>query len=154
MATTAHGRTFLRSVHPVAPQVTGPSHNAANAVRLADNLRTAEAADPVVRSLRQTGQLPTNYVDKAQAAAAGWQPGKALNNSVPGGQIGGDVFRDPAAVGLPMKPGRVWKEADIGLQSGMKRSNQPGTRLLYSNDGKVFVTPDHYKSIYQIPDWK
>jgi hypothetical protein len=131
----------------------GPGHNAAIAAKLAADLRTAELANPVIRSLRQTGQLPPNYVDKAQAASAGWQPGKALQNSVPGGQIGGDVFRDPASIGLPMKSGRVWREADIGLQSGMKRSKQPGTRLLYSDDGLAFVTSDHYETVYRLFDW-
>lgn len=108
----------------------------------------------MVESLRKTGQLPPNYVTKQQATAAGWEPGKALNNKVPGGHLGGDVFRDPASIGLPTAPGRVWYEADIGLSNTMSRSKQPGTRLLYSNDGKACVTPDHYGRLYQLPDWK
>ncbi|MDQ0934533.1 hypothetical protein QFZ49_004473 [Streptomyces turgidiscabies] len=36
----------------------------------------------------------------------------------------------------------------------MKRSKQPGTRLVYSNDGLAYVTNDHYKSFYQLPNWK
>ena len=132
----------------------GPSHNSANAAKLTANLRTAELANPVVHSLRQTGQLPSNYVNKSQASAAGWQPGKAIQNSVPGGQIGGDIFRDPTSIGLPMKSGRMWREADIGLQSGMKRSKQPGTRLLYSDDGLAFITADHYETVYRLIDWK
>ena len=140
---------------PSAPKdVPGPGHNAANAARLAEDLRAAEMANPLTESLGKTGRLPPNYVTKAQADAAGWEPGKALNNKVPGGQLGGDVFRDPASIGLPTASGRIWYEADIGLSNKMTRAKQPGTRLLYSNDGKAFVTPDHYGRLYQLPDWK
>ncbi|MGX1677839.1 pre-toxin TG domain-containing protein [Streptomyces althioticus] len=118
-----------------------------NASRLAAVLDTAEKANPLVNSLRKTGKLPPNYVTKSQAAQKGWEPGKALGNHVPGGQIGGDVFRDPASIGLPTKSGRVWYEADVGLTNTMKRSKQPGTRLLYSDDGLLYVTTDHYATV-------
>jgi RHS repeat-associated protein len=131
----------------------GPAHNAADAVKLTDNLRTAELANPLVDSLRTTGRLPANFVTKAEAMQAGWRPGKALNNSVSGGQLGGDRFRDPGAIGLPQATTRIWYEADIGLTNTMSRANQPGTRLLYSNDGLAFVTPDHYVRLYQLPNW-
>ena len=32
----------------------------------------------------------------------------------------------------------------------MSRSNQPGTRLLYSNDGLPYITTDRYISATQI----
>jgi hypothetical protein len=128
--------------------------SAANAARLRIDLRTAQSANPAVESLRATGRLPSNYVTKDAAESAGWAPGKALNNSIPGAQIGGDRVRDPASIGLPTARGRTWYEADIGLVNTMKRSKQEGTRLLYSNDGMAYVTPDHYNSIYRIPNWK
>ncbi|GAA3268003.1 hypothetical protein [Streptomyces labedae] len=118
-----------------------------NASRLTAVLSTAEKANPLIDSLRKTGKLPSNYVTKSQAAQKGWEPGKALGNHVPGGQIGGDIFRDPASIGLPTKSGRVWYEADVGLTNTMKRSKQPGTRLLYSDDGLLYVTTDHYKTV-------
>ncbi|MBX9362853.1 pre-toxin TG domain-containing protein [Streptomyces sp. WAC04114] len=118
-----------------------------NASRLTAVLRTTEQANPLIDSLRKTGKLPSNYVTKSQAAQKGWEPGKALGNHVPGGQIGGDIFRDPASIGLPTKSGRVWYEADVGLTNTMKRSKQPGTRLLYSDDGLLYVTTDHYKTV-------
>lgn len=127
--------------------------NAADGAKLAENLAAAEMANPLIESLRSTGSLPSNFVTKAQAASAGWKPGKALNNSIPGGQLGGDVFQDPASIGLPVAPGRTWYEADIGLSSSISRAKQPGTRLLYSNDGLAFVTPDHYSRVYQLPGW-
>jgi len=90
---------------------------------------------------------------KAQAEAAGWKSGKALGNYVPNGQIGGDIFRDDFGL-LPSKSGRVWHEADIGLTSSMKRSKQPGNRLLYSNDGQMYITSDHYETFQYLGSYK
>jgi hypothetical protein len=59
----------------------------------------------------------------------------------------------PASIGLPVAPGRVWREADIGLSNSMSRAKQPGTRLLYPDDGLAFVTPNHYERLYQLPGW-
>ncbi|MBI4997202.1 MAG: hypothetical protein HZC22_09955 [Rhodocyclales bacterium] len=84
---------------------------------------------------------------------SGWQPGKALDNSVPGGQIGGDVFENASNV-VPSATGRTWFEADVGLSNSMSRSNQPGTRLLYSSDGLLYITTDHYKTATKIGTWK
>lgn len=123
------------------------AHNAARFARYKEILSVSEMANPLVDSLRTTGQLPGNFVTKNQAINAGWKPGKALNNYVSGGQIGGDVFHNTTGV-LPSAPGRIWYEADVGLSNTMSRANQPGTRLLYSNDGQFFITTDHYKTVH------
>ncbi|MBG0831673.1 hypothetical protein HS041_28490 [Planomonospora sp. ID67723] len=127
-----------------------------NAARagLRRDLAVAESANTALESLRSTGQLPSNYVTKNQAKSAGWESGKALGNYVPNGRIGGDAFNDPASVGLPVAAGRTWREADIGLTSSRSRAEQPGARLLYSDDGLAYITTDHYKTFYQLPDWK
>ena len=124
----------------------GEGHNVVNYAKYKEVLRTTEAANPLVDSLKTTGQLPSNYVTKAEAQAAGWKPGKALNNSVPGAQIGGDVFQNTTGV-VPNASGRVWYEADVGLSSTM-------SRLLYSNDGLMYITYDHYETVYSIGTWK
>ena len=149
----AAGARLLGNAWAFVGKVSNEAHNAANFSRYLDELRTIESANPLVESLRTTGQLPSNYLNHEQAAKAGWKAGKALENSVPGGQIGGSIFRDDFGI-LPPASGRVWYEADIGLTSKMSRSNQPGTRLLYSNDGLLYVTPDHYKSVVPIGTWK
>nr|WP_184280490.1 ribonuclease domain-containing protein [Serratia fonticola] len=115
--------------------------------------RTAESANDAVNSLKTTGQLPDNYVTKAQAEAAGWSKGKALGNYVPGGQIGGDVFVNSTGI-LPDAPGRTWYEADIGLNNHMSRAKQSGTRLLYSSDGLTYITSNHYDTAEQLGSWK
>ncbi len=127
--------------------------NAARAARLASLLRTAELANPLADSLRTTGRLPSNYITKARAEAAGWAPGRAVGTTSPGAQIGGDLFRDDFG-SLPAKQGRIWHEADVGLKDTISRSKQPGTRLVYSNDGLAYITDDHYETLYQLPNWR
>ncbi|MER7765163.1 polymorphic toxin-type HINT domain-containing protein [Streptomyces sp. NPDC097619] len=116
-------------------------------------LKTAEMANPLIESLQKTGKLPSHYVTKDQAKAAGWEEGKALGNHLKDAQIGGDVFENKDGK-LPDYPGRIWFEADIGLTNQMKRSKQPGTRLVWSSDGLAYVTFDHYDSFYLLPNWR
>jgi len=47
---------------------------------------------------------------------------------------------------LPSAPGRIWYEADINYASGYRSAE----RILYSNDGLVFVTYDHYESFVEV----
>lgn len=47
---------------------------------------------------------------------------------------------------LPDSPGRVWYEADINYESGYQNHH----RLIYSNDGLIFATYDHYETFVQI----
>jgi ribonuclease len=129
------------------------AHNAAEFAKLNQSLGVAQAAEPLIESLRATGRLPANYVTKSAAVAAGWTPGKPVGSAIPGAQIGGDVFQNTSSI-LPSTPGRVWYETDVGLSSTVSRSKQPGTRLLYSNDGLLYVTSDHYNSVHPIGRWK
>ncbi|WP_053746091.1 polymorphic toxin-type HINT domain-containing protein [Streptomyces sp. NRRL WC-3618] len=142
----------IHTYYVLAGQTPVLVHNS-TCTRYGGVLGAAEAANPLVESLGATGKLPSNYVTKAQAAAAGWEPGKALGNKIPGAQIGGDIFENTDGF-LPPSAGRIWYEADIGINNMMKRSKQPGTRLVFSNDGLAYVTNDHYKSFHQLPNWK
>ena len=47
---------------------------------------------------------------------------------------------------LPVSRDRIWYEADINYTGG-KRNRE---RILYSNDGLIFVTYDHYQTFYEI----
>ena len=135
--------------------VSGGTANSAKAALLKMDLRTIESANEVVEALRASGALPPIYIDKANALNSGWLPGRPLNSFVKNGQIGGDVFfNNPPVVGLPESMGRIWKEADIGVTSASSRAAQAGNRLLYSNDGLLFITNDHYKSAFAIGVWK
>ena len=136
------------------PKTTNETADAVSAAELRAVLKTTEDANPLVESLRNTGKLPNNYITKAQARANGWLPKKSLNHTNPGKQLGGDIFQDPASIGLPVKNGRTWYEADVGLSNVVSRSNQPGTRLLYSDDGLLYITTKHYSDIHYIGRWK
>jgi hypothetical protein len=128
------------------------AHNS-TCIGFANDLGAAQAANPLIESLRSTGRLPSEYVTKAQAEAAGWKPSKALGNFIPGGQLGGDPFENRLN-DLPTALGRIWYEADLGINPMMSRPKQPGWRLLYSNDGLAYISSDHYVSYYQLPNWR
>ncbi|MEV7025640.1 polymorphic toxin-type HINT domain-containing protein [Kitasatospora sp. NPDC093558] len=121
---------------------------------LTEQIAAAQAANPLIDSLRATGKLPANFYTKAQATALGWEPGKAFGNFVKDGQIGGDEFSDSAGGILPDDRFRIWYEADVAINPAMRRAKQPGWRLLYSNDGLAYVTSDHYQTTYRLPNWK
>ena len=92
------------------------------------------------------GRLPSNYINKKDAINAGWINILGnLNVVAPGKVIGGDVYRNKNGH-LPSAPGRVWYEADINYDTGYRNHH----RLLYSNDGLIFATYDHYMTFVQI----
>ena len=127
------------------------AHNVVNYAKLKEQYRVSELANDVVDSITQTGALPSNYITKSQARAMGWSEGKTLNNYVPGKALGGDVFANTNGV-LPSANGRIWYEADVGVDYTMSRSNSknPAYRILYSNDGLIYGTYDHYDTVFQI----
>ena len=126
------------------------AHNAKVYQDLKMDLKTHQSANHVIEHLQQYGKLPDEYVTKRIAETKyGWKPGAALKK----GQIGGDIYRNEQQL-LPTSDGRVWFEADVGINNQISRNKQPGTRLLYSNDGLLFITTDHYKSFKEIGKWK
>ena len=125
------------------------AHNVVNYMKLKEQYRVTELANDAVDSLTQTGKLPSNYITKDQARALGWKEGKALLNYAPGSAIGGDIFNNTSNI-LPSTNGRVWYEADVGQNYAMSRAKNPGYRIIYSNDGLIYGTFDHYDSIFPI----
>ena len=76
----------------------------------------------------------------------GWKRQKGnLRDVAPEATIGGDIFYNDRKK-LPNAPGRVWYEADINYTGGKRNSH----RIVYSNDGLIFVTYDHYFTFYEI----
>jgi hypothetical protein len=101
-----------------------------------------------VSEVRANGRLPARYVNKAEAQRQGWAPGRNICKVLPGKAIGGDLFQN-AERHLPEKPGRRWREADLDTPCGNSRGPK---RLVFSNDGLIFVTIDHYRSFTQVPE--
>ncbi len=92
------------------------------------------------------GELPPYYLSKKKARTLGWKKEKGnLGNVAPGMMIGGDIFWNNNGK-LPELLGRVWYEADINYMYGYRGDH----RIVYSNDGLVFVTYGHYTSYYEI----
>lgn len=87
------------------------------------------------------GHLPSNFVTKKQAQSQGWKGG-SLENYFPGCSIGGDVFGNREGL-LPKKDGRKYYECDIDTKGAKSRGAK---RIVFSNDGLVYYTDDHYES--------
>lgn len=99
----------------------------------------------VVPYVKEHGTLPDYYITKSKARAQGWNPAEGnLCDVLPGRAIGGDVFTNRER-SLPTQSGRIWYEADLNYNCG----NRNADRLVYSNDGLVYVTHNHYKSFEQ-----
>ena len=111
------------------------------------DLSTLTDARTVARYLLQNQQLPAYYVTKEQARRLGWDPAKAnLCDVLPGKAIGGDRFSNREKH-LPQRSGRSWHEADVNYHCGHRDAD----RLVYSSDGLVYLTTDHYRSFRQVP---
>ncbi|MFI5493584.1 pre-toxin TG domain-containing protein [Actinoplanes sp. NPDC051859] len=125
-----------------------------NGFRLRGTLEVIEKANGMVDSLRTTGKLPPHFITQDEARAMyGWEKGAALAPKAPGKSLGGDVFGNKENV-LPNAEGRTWYEADIGQDYAKKRKNNPGDRLLYSSDGLLYVSTDHYQTVYYVGTYK
>ena len=96
--------------------------------------------------LKENGKLPDYYITKKEAQREGWIAKEGnLCDVLPGRAIGGDIFTNREKT-LPVKKGRIWYEADINYDCGRRNAR----RVVYSNDGLIFVTHDHYKNFEEI----
>ena len=96
----------------------------------------------VVKYLKEHGELPDYYITKSEAKSMGWVPSKGnLCEVAPGRAIGGDIWTNRQK-SLPTKSGRKYFEADLNYNCG----NRNADRVVFSNDGLVFVTFNHYRS--------
>ena len=91
------------------------------------------------------GHLPVNFITKAEAQAAGWNGG-SLERFCPGKCIGGDRFGNREGL-LPRAKGRTWTECDVNTLGARSRGAE---RIVFSNDGLIFYTGDHYESFEQL----
>ena len=102
--------------------------------------------EEVADYLREHGELPDYYLTKQQAREQGWDPQKGnLHDIAPGMSIGGDRFHNREGL-LPDSKGRQWFEADIGYDGGHRGAE----RIVFSNDGLIYYTADHYKTFEQL----
>lgn len=97
--------------------------------------------DDVALYIHLYGELPRNFITKSQARALGWTGG-SLEPYAPGKCIGGDRFGNYEGL-LPSKKGRTWTECDINT---LGKSSRGAKRIVFSNDGLIYYTDDHYES--------
>lgn len=111
-----------------------------------DESGTYTSKDEVALYVHEYGHLPSNYISKTKARKAGWDSSEGnLQEVCPGKSIGGSRFYDEDAQ-LPAADGRTWTECDIDYEGGFRGSK----RVIFSNDGLVYYTDDHYQTFTRI----
>lgn len=98
--------------------------------------------EEVAAYLYQYGELPENFITKKQAKELGWVSSEGnLHEVAPGKSIGGDYFGNYEGI-LPEKKGREYHECDIDTDGGYRGAK----RIVYSDDGLIYYTEDHYET--------
>ncbi len=111
-----------------------------------DEAGSYTSKDEVALYIHEYGHLPSNYITKTKAKKAGWVASEGnLQEVCPGKSIGGSQYYDYDGQ-LPSAKGRTWTECDIDYKGGTRGAK----RIVFSNDGLVFYTPDHYETFEQL----
>ena len=98
--------------------------------------------EDVALYLNNYDKLPNNFIRKGEASDLGWESNKAnLWDVTDRMSIGGDKFGNREGL-LPKKDGRQYYECDINYEGGYRGAE----RLVFSNDGLIYYTADHYDS--------
>ena len=111
---------------------------------------TATPAGPIIDPqeiadyLFEHGTLPDNFITKKEAQDLGWEGGD-LSRYAPGKSIGGDRFGNYEGL-LPQVKGRKYYEADCWYTGGRRNEH----RVIYSSDGHVWYTDDHYQTFTEL----
>ena len=137
--------TVLPTVPPDAPQETEapkaeePAPDAPE--EQLDEHGSYTSKDAVALYLHTYGHLPDNFITKKEAEALGWDGG-SLEEFASGKCIGGTYFGNYEGL-LPEKNGRTYHECDIDT---LGKKSRGAKRIVYSNDGLIYYTDDHYES--------
>ena len=106
-----------------------------------DEYGTYTSKEDVALYIHTYRKLPQNFITKNEARDLGWQGG-GLEDYAPGKCIGGDYFGNFEGL-LPEKDGREYTECDIDT---LGKSSRGAKRIVFSNDGLIYYTDDHYES--------
>lgn len=102
--------------------------------------------EDVAEYIHTFGTLPHNFITKDEAVALGWDKSKGnLWEVADGMSIGGDRFGNYEGL-LPDSDGRIWTECDVNYNGGFRGAE----RIIFSNDGLIFYTDDHYQTFEQL----
>lgn len=108
---------------------------------LLDEFVDYTSKEDVALYLYTYGHLPQNFITKNEAKALGWSGG-GLDPYRQNACIGGDKFGN-FEENLPKKSGRQYYECDIDT---MNQNSRGAKRIVYSNDGLIYYTSDHYST--------
>ena len=111
----------------------------------ADKAQTGAITAPqdIADYIFEHGKLPDNFITKKEAEALGWDSSRNdVSDVAPGKSIGGDRFGNYEGL-LPKASGRTWTECDIDT---LDKSSRGAKRIVFSNDGLIYYTDDHYES--------
>lgn len=132
--------TETRIVEAAAPESL-PWETAETALSIDEDGHYTSKED-VALYLYTFGHLPDNFITKKDAEALGWGTAyKTLDKAAPGMSIGGTYFGNYEKL-LPTAKGRKYFECDIDYSGG----SRSGKRIVYSNDGLIYYTEDHYQT--------
>ena len=102
--------------------------------------------EEVALYIHKYGHLPSNYITKKEAENLGWNSSEGnLWKVAYGKSIGGDKFGNREG-NLPKADGRQYYECDIDFDGGFRNAK----RIVYSNDGLVYYTEDHYNTFEKL----
>lgn len=99
------------------------------------------SAEDVALYLVTYGELPSNFITKNEARDLGWEGG-SVQRYKEGAAIGGDKFGNREGI-LPKADGRQYYECDIDTDG---KSSRGAKRIVFSNDGLIYYTEDHYET--------
>lgn len=101
--------------------------------------------DDVALYIHTYNRLPKNFITKKEARSLGWEGG-SVEKFAQGKCIGGDRFYNNEEI-LPVKSGRTYTECDIDT---LGKNSRGAKRIVFSNDGLIFYTENHYESFEEI----
>ena len=96
-----------------------------------------DEAQRIADYIFEHGELPDNFITKYKR--------NKVSDVAPGKSIGGDYFGNYEKK-LPVVPGRKYYEADCYYFGGSRNEY----RIIYSNDGHVWYTEDHYNTFIEL----
>lgn len=131
------GCTLESSQAIISTESDGASHSI-------DEDGTYSSKEEVALYIHTYGHLPSNYVTKQEAEEQGWDNREGnLWEVLPGKSIGGDHFGNYEE---QLPKGHSYKECDIDFDGGYRNAK----RIIYSDDGMIFYTDDHYNTFEQL----
>ena len=139
--TASSAESSSTSSSPTSSSPTSSSTESSAESAVIDENGSYTSKDDVALYIHVYGHLPSNFITKKEAEKLGWSGG-SLEPYAPGKCIGGDRFGNYEGL-LPKKSGRSYTECDIDT---LGKKSRGAKRIVFSNDGLIYYTDDHYAS--------